>query len=124
MVTYSKEDGDIIVYDFKKGKKFQKNVLAEKKMQFSIYNMLIEKDKRFEGKSVSKGIFETLRDAQSQCTWAKENDGSEISVRNDKELIESVADGIRDGLWPMASDKDECKGCDFKGICRRKYVVR
>jgi len=124
MVTYSKEDGDIIVYDFKKGKKFQKNVLAEKKMQFSIYNMLIEKDKRFEGKSVSKGIFETLRDAQSQCAWAKENDGSEISVRNDKELIESVADGIREGLWPMASDKDECKGCDFKGICRRKYVVR
>lgn len=124
MISYSKEDGGIIIYDFKKGNKFSNDILKEKKMQFSIYKMLIEKDKCFEGQYVTKGVFETLHDAKSQVAWTRKDDGSEKKSEIDRDLIESVADGIRDGLWPMAFDKKECEGCSFKGICRRKYVIR
>lgn len=120
MIASSKLNDSFIIYDFKSGSKFDKKELPVKSLQFSIYDILMKCDERFKDKNVEKGVFVTIKDANVVTGWEYDDE----RAKADKALLDEVAALIKSGNWNMSEDKNECQGCAYKGICRRKFVIR
>ncbi len=120
MVAISKSGAGLIIYDFKTGHAFTKREIEEKKLQFSIYNMLINRSERFSGKHAEEGVFVFLRDSKLVPAWSFDTQ----TEAEDENLIRAVSEAIHDGRWSMSSNSDECSSCAFRGLCRRKFVIQ
>ena len=120
MVAASKSGDGLIIYDFKKGHSFTKKEIEEKKLQFSIYSMLMSRSERFSEKHVEEGDFVFLIDSKLVQAW-KYNTQDEAG---DEDLIRAVSDSIHNGIWSMSRDSNECSSCAFRGLCRRKFVIK
>lgn len=116
-VAVDKESGNLIIYDYKTGKKFDKKDIPEKQLQFFIYRFILEK----QGEKVDKGQFLFLRDNKREEVL--EGKGPEEESGEFKRLL-SAAEGIRSGNRSLTESFDNCKGCVFKAICRRNMAVR
>ncbi len=116
-IALSKDGASYIVYDYKKGRRFQSALRAEKSWQFHVYRLLIGSDGRF-SHPVSGAFFISLLDG---CF-------SEASASPPAEELEAslggAAAGIAGGDWHAESSDDNCKGCSCRGICRRRFSVR
>ena len=109
--------GNLIIYDYKSGKKYTAKELEDKRLQFFIYRFILEKL----GESVDKGKFLFLK--YNKFCEVLENTNIDDDSREFKRLIDA-ASGIKSGQRSLTDDFDECAGCSFKAICRRNMVVR
>lgn len=116
-VAKSKDSGNFIVFDYKTGHSYTSKKAAEKSLQFYIYNLLLQSEF---GEDVDKGIFEFLSEGKSIQSW--ENSEAENNTHL-KRLIDA-AKSISAGDWHKSVDPDKCSGCEFKGICRRRMVIK
>ena len=108
-------DGKGILFDYKKGRRFSSSDRERKGLQFYIYRLLAET-----GSPVypERAFFITLRD----CAF------SEVSLDADDGIIlkrlSSDAEGIKNGFWKAVSSDENCQGCQYRGICRRRFSIR
>ena len=108
-------DGKGILFDYKKGRRFSSSDRERKGLQFYIYRLLAET-----GSPVypERAFFITLRD----CAF------SEVSLDADDGMIlkrlSSDAEGIKNGFWKAVSSDENCQGCQYRGICRRRFSIR
>ena len=109
------EDGKGILFDYKKGRRFNAEAKERKGLQFYIYRLLAET-----GAPVypEKAYFVTLRDAAFSEVSLDESDEAII------ERLSADADGIRRGMWKAVSSDENCQGCQYRGICRRRFSIR
>lgn len=116
-IAISTDGSSYIVYDYKKGRAFQSDLKKEKSFQFHIYRMLIDEDENFT-LPVSDSYFISLLDG-------KFTPSSPSPSRDElKERLKEAADGISSGDWHAIASDTNCKGCIYKGICRRRFSVR
>ena len=116
-IAEARDGSGLVLYDYKKGRKFRPDALKEKSWQFHVYRLLIGSDGRF-SHPVSGAFFISLLDG---CF-------SEASASPPAEELEAslggAAAGIAGGDWHAESSDDNCKGCSCRGICRRRFSVR
>ena len=109
-------DGEsFIVFDYKSRSSFDRKGLERQSFQMYIYKLLVEK--RY-GKAVSHSYFVTLRDG---------NIGELPFTLSDADVLadlRSAAQGIASGDWHAISSDENCEGCAYRQICRRRFVVR
>ncbi len=108
-------DGGGVLFDYKKGRRFRSDDLERKSLQFYIYRLLSET-----GSPVypEKAYFVTLRDAV--LSEVRLDLGDEDVIRR----LSEDADGIRNGFWKAVSSDENCRGCQYRGICRRRFSIR
>ena len=115
-IAASPDGSSLLIYDYKKGRRMGREK-AEKSYQFHIYRLLIEASGEFD-LPVSKAFFVSLLDGVF-------SESSEAPDR--KTLIEALsaaAHGIADGDWHANPSSENCSGCAYRGICRRRFSVR
>lgn len=113
----SKTSGSFIVYDYKSGKKYTKREIDQKRLQFDIYNLLIEK---ILSERVESGKFVFLKEGEMSASWDFDPDKNQNAL---KRLMDASA-GIKNGNWDRTNDKNMCSGCEFKGLCRRRMAIK
>ena len=116
-IARSKEDAGYILYDYKKGRRFQKDERTERSYQFHIYRLLIEASDEFTF-PVLGAYFVSLLDGQI--------DSSSRSPEREELLdsLEQAAAGIGNGDWHAEVSDDSCRACAYRGICRRRFSVK
>ena len=116
-IALSSDGSSYVVYDYKKGRAFKNDLKREKSVQFHIYRMLIDEDESF-SLPVSDSYFISLLDGKfSQSSPAPEKDVL-------RENLRKAACGISEGDWHAIANDINCRGCIYKGICRRRFSVR
>ncbi|MBO8436787.1 MAG: PD-(D/E)XK nuclease family protein [Spirochaetes bacterium] len=106
-----------LLYDYKKGRKFQSEAKREKSYQFHIYRLLIEASDEYT-KPVLGAYFVSLLDGKI--------DNASQSPERD-ELLENLSaagNGIGAGDWHATPSDDTCKGCAYRGVCRRRFSIK
>lgn len=116
-IARSKTSGEIVVYDYKTGRKYSKKDVEKKSLQFDIYKMLIEKNKK---EDVEDGKYAFLKCGSFLDGWP---DGKE-DFKSALDRLSLASDGIKDGLMEKTDDWNRCIGCEFKGICRRRMNIQ
>lgn len=118
----SKDSGNFIVYDYKTGS--PKNYGLDKMLQFYIYSLLIEAEF---GESVDEGTFAFLsespkveKNGEIKGSWKNKEEDNNIYLK----ILMDVSSLMRDGNWNKIDDTKVCSGCEFKGICRRRMVIK
>lgn len=109
------DGSSLILYDYKKGRKFSKDSKAEKSYQFHIYRKMIEASGRG---TVSASYFISLLDGGFDPGTPPPSD-EELSA-----ALEGTAASIAAGDWHAESSDDNCRGCAYRGVCRRRFSVR
>ena len=101
-------DGTYEVIDYKTGSARRPSEL-QRDLQLGVYAMAATEVFRFKPLTLSYYYLES---------------GSRVSVdkspdrlREDRETIQQVAQGIRAGLFPARPDRAKCGGCDFRLLC-------
>ncbi len=109
------EDGEYLIFDYKSGKKFSKNDLSTMRYQMFFYKLLAEGECNG---SVSKAYFISLRDGKLTDV--------DLSVSDEEVLdqLKIVAEGMEKGDWRAISNDQNCQGCAYRGVCRRRFAVR
>ena len=116
-IGISKDGGDLILYDYKTGRAYSGAILAEKRLQFAIYALLL---KNAYEEDVKEGKFVFLKDSKFGVGWKPDENQEQDAL---KCLIDNACE-IKNGNWDKTDDWDECSGCEFKGICRRRMAIR
>lgn len=107
-------DGNLVIFDYKKGRRFSKDEKAEKAYQFVIYSLLLESEGQG---STEKAYFISLTDgAMSEASLRTEKDP--------KEELQDAALGMAAGDWHAAPSRTTCEGCQYRALCRRRFSVR
>lgn len=115
-IARSKESEDLILYDYKTGKEFDKTEIAEKDLQFYIYKLLVENDS---DEKVECGKFIFIKSGKIKQGMDKD---ATVSIVIDR--IRSANNGIKSGDWMKSENNQTCSGCEFKGICRKRFVIQ
>ncbi len=116
-IAETKDGSAYIVYDYKKGRSFQSSLKAEKSFQFHLYRLLLSRSDSF-ALPVASAFFVSLLDGK--ITASSETPSRDELVA----LLSEAADGISRGDWHAVSSDTNCKGCTYRGICRRRFGVR
>ena len=115
-IAASPDGSSLLIYDYKKGRRMGRDK-TEKSYQFHIYRLLIEASREFD-LPVSKAFFVSLLDGVF-------SESSEAPDRKDLiEALSAAAHGIADGDWHANPSSENCSGCAYRGICRRRFSVR
>ena len=109
------EDGKGILFDYKKGRRFSASDRERKGLQFYIYRLLAET-----GSPVypERAFFVTLRDCAFSEVSLDDGDGDILH------RLSADAEGIKNGRWEAISSDENCQGCLYRGICRRRFSIR
>ena len=116
-IAATKDGGAYIIYDYKKGRSFQSALKAEKSYQFHMYRLLLSRDEYF-CHPVAASFFVSLLDGK--VSESTESPSKEDLIAG----LSSMAHGIAAGDWHAVSSDSNCKGCIYRGICRRRFGVR
>ncbi|HEY3974906.1 MAG TPA: ATP-dependent DNA helicase [Candidatus Sulfotelmatobacter sp.] len=106
----SRPDGTVAIIDYKTGKARDQEI-ADKSLQLSLY-AIAAKEKW--GYKVSALIFHNLEENVPVITTRAESE-----LMNARELVEKVAAGIADGLFP-AKPGNHCNFCAYRSLCPEK----
>lgn len=107
----SAESGKLIIYDYKKGKAFTKNVMDRKSLQLGIYKALVDEE-------VEASCFVFLADGRIMASPSPlERDAA---IAKAKEAVEAIKSGVRSAKV----DEEVCGKCQMKRVCRRRFTVR
>ena len=84
-------------------------------LQFYIYRLLAET-----GSPVypERAFFVTLRDCAFSEVSLDDGDGDILH------RLSADAEGIKNGRWEAISSDENCQGCLYRGICRRRFSIR
>ena len=107
---------DLIIFDYKSSNAFSGKELERRGYQMLIYKLLAEN--AFPGRRVRSAYFVSLRDGnikESPVDMPKEDILGELAA---------TASLIASGDWHAQPGDDNCEGCSFRSICRRRFVVR
>ena len=110
----STEEG-LAVFDYKSRKSFSSKELERQGFQMYIYRLLA---RAALGAEVSRACFVTLRDGNISDFPFGLSDEEVLSV------LSVAAEGIAEGDWHAISSDENCAGCAYRQICRRRFAVR
>ncbi len=116
-LALSKDGSSLVIFDYKKGRKFQSTLKEEKSYQFHIYKLLLSSSEEY-SLPVSDAYFVSLLDG---C-FSQSSQSPDLEIL--KNGLKVAGEGIGEGDWHAKSGDDNCKGCIYKGICRRRFSVR
>ena len=109
-------DGEgFLVFDYKSRNAFQKSELEKQSFQTYIYKLLVE---RKYGNGVLKAYFVSLRDGKLTEAPFELSDEEVIAA------LGRVSESIAGGDWHAEPSSENCDGCIYRSICRRRFVVR
>lgn len=106
--TVGSSQGDSVIIDYKKG---DAKVNA-KGYQLLIYNRLL-------GKDSEKLLYFSFKDG---C-FRESASGEVIEAALDA-AIEAAASGYAGGVWSYTDERNNCRGCSYRTLCRRRFSVR
>ena len=115
-LAFSAEGEGLVIFDYKSKGSFSGAEAERKGYQMYIYRLLAEN--AHEGKSVDAAYFVTLRDGAVSPFPMDSSDEDIIGE------IASVASSMSEGDWHAVSSDDNCQGCSYRSICRRRFVIR
>lgn len=115
-LAFSAEGEGLVIFDYKSKGSFSGAEAERKGYQMYIYRLLAEN--AHEGKSVDAAYFVTLRDGAVSPFPMDSSDEDIIGE------IASVASSMAEGDWHAVSSDDNCQGCSYRSICRRRFVIR
>ncbi len=114
-IAEARDGSGLVLYDYKKGRKFRPDALKEKSWQFHIYRLLLDSAGE---EHVGDAYFVSLLDG------AFTHSSPAPDMEEMKERLSSASHSIAEGDWHASSSEENCSGCAFKGICRRRFSVR
>jgi len=104
------EKGDYIVIDFKKKK------VDKSSVQIQLYAMVMDKHPVM-------GAYYSIEEGKLEKIWKTPEELQE-QLEDLKGVIESLKKAVESSsLEPTPSDTN-CAGCEFRGICRTRYVIK
>ena len=106
----------LIIFDYKSRGSFSKAELEKQGFQMYIYKLLVERS--YPEREVESAYFVTLRDGSI---------GAFPFVLSSDEVLDDLrraAEGIAAGDWHALPSDENCEGCAYRSICRRRFVVR
>ena len=106
----------LIIFDYKSRGSFSGSELSSKGYQMYIYRLLAED--AYKGRTVDAACFVTLRDG---AVTSFPLDISDADVTGE---IAAAAASMAKGDWHAISSDENCQGCIYRSICRRRFVVR
>ena len=116
-IAETKDGSAYIIYDYKKGRSFKSELKAEKSFQFHLYRLLLGRNESFP-LPVTASFFVSLLDGKISESSPSPSPDDLIDA------LRKMADGVAAGDWHAISSDTNCKGCVYKGICRRRFGVR
>ena len=129
------EEGKLYILDYKtKGDKdWSKDNLDEMSLQVILYYILLKSDTAQKGISVDSecivesGGFYSLGDKKFKIVWPTvEEQGFTLDavLINANERINNILEHINGGdITPLPSEEN-CKNCDYKRLCRGRFVAK
>ncbi len=117
------DSGDYHIIDYKTGSTYSysnKDIFkGGRQLQHMLYALAIEQHLQLESGKVleSAYYFPTVKGMATRIT-RKQDD----TVRtNGLDILERLIDVLKTGTFTMTDDENDCKFCDFKSVCRRKF---
>lgn len=108
------EDGNLVIFDYKKGRRpSDKDEKARKAYQFVIYSLLLSASGYGNAEAA---YFITLTDGKMTESSIAKGEGA-------LEELHEAAEGIAEGNWRAKPSESVCSGCQYRGICRRRFSV-
>ena len=108
------EDGNLVIFDYKKGRRpSDKDEKARKAYQFVIYSLLLSASGYGNAEAA---YFITLTDGKMTESAIAKGEGA-------LEELHEAAEGIAEGNWRAKPSESVCSGCQYRGICRRRFSV-
>ena len=114
-LALSSDGSSFIIFDYKSRNHYEKSEMERQSFQMYIYRILVEKKV---GKTVSHAYFATLRDGMMCEAPAALSNEEVLSV------LKEAAEGIAAGDWHALPSDENCGGCGYRAICRRRFAVR
>lgn len=115
-LAFSAAGEGLVIFDYKSRGSFSGAEAGRKGYQMYIYRLLTES--AYEGKGVDAAYFVTLRDGAVSSFPMERSDEDIIGE------IAAAASSMAEGDWHAISSDENCQGCDYRSICRRRFVVR
>lgn len=115
-------DGDYHIIDYKTGSSYKYNDSSPfkggRQLQHFIYSLAIEEHMKLDSK-VDGSSYYFPSDKGLGDRYIRKQD--QILRTNGSDLLEKLIDVIKSGHFSMTDEKDDCKFCDFKSVCRREF---
>ena len=116
-IAEARDGSSLILFDYKKGRRFPKDEVGERSFQFHIYRLLIDAGYGG-GKSAEEAYFISLLDGV--FTSAAEAPSTEVLQM----MLSDTARSIASGDWHALPSDQNCQRCAMRGICRRRFSIR
>ncbi|RTR28783.1 PD-(D/E)XK nuclease family protein [Robertmurraya yapensis] len=117
------DSGDYHIIDYKTGSTYSysnKDIFkGGRQLQHMLYALAIEQHLQLESGKVQESAyyFPTVKGMATRVT-RKQDD---TVRRNGLDILERLIDVLKTGTFTMTDDENDCKFCDFKAVCRRKF---
>ncbi|TKC19322.1 PD-(D/E)XK nuclease family protein [Robertmurraya kyonggiensis] len=117
------DSGDYHIIDYKTGSTYSYNnrdiFKGGRQLQHMLYALAIEQHLQLESGKVQESAyyFPTVKGMATRVT-RKQDD---VVRTNGLDILERLIDVLKSGTFTMTDDENDCKFCDFKAVCRRKF---
>ena len=118
-IVYSGDD--MILIDFK-----TRSTPSSKRYQLLMYRMMVNEREGHECVAASDLYYYKIADGTFENeirTSSRSRTADEVIAEMNAD-IEAARNGYREGIWQCAEDYDNCQGCAFRSVCRRRFALQ
>ena len=118
-IVYSGDD--MILIDFK-----TRRTPSSKRYQLLMYRMMVNEMEGHECVSVSNLYYYKIADGTFENevrTSSRSRTADEVIAEMNAD-IDAAGNGYRAGIWQCTDDYDNCQGCAFRCVCRRRFALQ